>query len=53
MPLISYKTDDLCFKMDNNYKIVGSRKSTFGLHVYSGEFSLSPLLISIAKYLKT
>ncbi len=38
MPLIRYKTDDLSFKIDKHYRIEGSRKSTFGLHGYNGEF---------------
>ena len=38
MPLIRYKTDDVCIKGENFYKIEGSRKSNLGLYGYNGEF---------------
>lgn len=38
MPLIRYKTDDVCMKGENFYKIDGSRKSNLGLYGYNGEF---------------
>ncbi len=38
MPLIRYKTDDVCTKEDNYYKINGGRKSTHGLWGKNGEF---------------
>jgi phenylacetate-CoA ligase len=38
MPLIRYKTDDVCMKGKNFYKIDGSRKSNLGLYGHNGEF---------------
>jgi phenylacetate-CoA ligase len=38
MPLIRYKTDDLCLKSNNLFTIVGSRKSNIGMYGYNGEF---------------
>jgi phenylacetate-CoA ligase len=38
MPLIRYKTGDLCYKNDRNFKIIGRWKSNIGLYGLNGEF---------------
>lgn len=38
MPLIRYKTDDICFSNGERFAIDGSRKSTMGLYGYHDEF---------------
>lgn len=38
MPLIRYKTDDICFPDNQSYRIDGKRISTIGLFGYNNEF---------------
>jgi phenylacetate-CoA ligase len=38
MPLIRYKTDDLCTRVNGDYSIEGKRSSKKGLYGYNGEF---------------